>query len=267
MDDDKETANDETVNCITGTTEPVHRVNDLHPIEGRCDGARDMLGNRRRIEQLEFRLGHVICGYKSNLTGEYCTTLPVPGTMRCAKHKAKQKTERKQVANPHYTMTSNVFQRCQLCRLKDCAWRNLQTGGSECVVERDLYETLTEEAKKFDKYGEATKHMFEQLVWSRVLLYRAFSQLAAEGLVIKEVTGFTEREGLIVPLENDREHPVLKHIAKLQQMDKQICDALELTPAAFTKKGESESSKEAQSSLADLMKKSLQKFRESGENI
>lgn len=245
---------------LTGTTEPVHRPNSKHPLTGRSDNMRSSVGDRRRIEQLEYRLGHVICGHRSSVTGAYCTNEPIEGEMRCEQHRSRV-IQKPTVENPKYSMTSHIFQRCQLCRLKDCSWRNEQSGGSECAVERDIYETLIDEAKKLDKYGEATHHMFEQLVWGRVLLYRAMAQIAAEGLLVQEVTGFANSNGDIAPIVNDREHPVLKHIARLQQMDKQVCDALELTPAARTRKGESESGKDAQSSIANLLKLSFQRFK------
>lgn len=246
---------------INGPVEPIHRSNSLHPITGKQDRTRARIGDRRRIETLEFKLGRIICGSRSNITGEYCIEPPIPGSMRCAKHQAIN--PRYDAPNPKYTMVSHVFQRCNLCRILECPDRNTQSGANECVIERDLFESLQTQATELDNYGEATKHMFEQLIWTRVLLYRAFAQMAAEGLTVVETTGFsTDLEGAISPITNDREHPILKHIARLLQADKQIADALELTPAARTRKGESDSSKDAHMTLAGLFKKSLQKFKE-----
>lgn len=260
---DTEKASTDGRSSVVGTDQPVHRINNIHPVLGVRDASRDAVGNRRRIEQLEFKLGYVICGHRSSYTGEYCTEKPEQGKMRCIKHQGNPVIIPQ--VNPKYSMTSQVFQRCQLCRVKNCDYRNLQSGGSECVIERDLYENLNTEVKNFDNYGESTKHLFEQLVWSRLLLFRAYSQLASEGLTVTEVTGFAERDGVITPLENDREHPVLKHVAKLQQMDKQLCDALELTPSARTKKGEVDNSARTQNNISDLLKKAFVRFGESRE--
>lgn len=243
---------------VVGTDMPIHRKNSQHPLTGQRDVKRESVGDRRRIEQLEFREGHVICGYRSNISGEYCLNEPEPGQMRCPRHLSNVTPPRS--LRPTYSMTSYVFQRCGQCRLKECDYKNDQMGGNECVIERNLYEDLNEEVVKFVTYGESTKHLFEQLVWTRVLLFRAFAQLAAEGLTVTEISGFALQEGQVLPIQNDREHPVLKHIAKLQQVDKQLCDALELTPSAQTKKGEAGATETAQNNLSDLLKKAFQKF-------
>lgn len=245
---------------VVGVDAPIHRRNSTHPLTGHHDSKRENVGDRRRVEQLEFKVGHVICGHRSSISGEYCLNEPEQGQMRCGKHQATIPPPHN--LKPTYSMTSHVFQRCNQCRLKECGYRNEQTGGNECVIERDLYENLNEEIVKFVTYGEATKHLFEQLVWTRVLLYRAFAQLACEGLTVTEVSGFAQVNGDITPITNDREHPVLKHIAKLQQVDRQLCDALELTPSAMTKKGESNSTAQTQNNLSELLKKAFQKFGE-----
>lgn len=250
---------------VVGIDAPVHRKNSRHPVTGQHDVRRDNIGDRRRIEQLEFKLGHIICGYRSSISGEYCVNEPDAGQMRCPKHQAVTMPQPSNL-RPNYSMTSHVFQRCNLCRLNECGYRNAeQSGGNECVIERDLYENMNEEISKFVTYGEATKHMFEQLVWTRVLLYRAYAQLACEGLTVTEVSGFAQVNGSITPITNDREHPILKHLARLQQVDKQLCDALELTPAAMTKKGESGATEKVQNNLSDLLKKAFQRFGEGQE--
>lgn len=245
-----------------GLAEPIHRTNSKHPLTGQLDVCRRNVGDRRRIEQLEFREGRLICGVRSEVTGEYCLREPEPGQMRCLIHQKSFTVHA--VTTPSYSMTSHVFQRCSTCRLNECGYKSDQLGGNECVIERDLYETLNDEVVKFVTYGEVTKQLFEQLVWTRVLLYRAYAQLATEGLTVTEVTGFAQMNGNLQAITNEREHPVLKHIAKLQQVDKQLCDALELTPSAKTKKGEAETNEKAQTNLTDLIKKAFVRFGESG---
>lgn len=249
---------------VVGYEEPVRRTNSIHPITGKTDNIRKNVGNRYRIENLEFKLGHMICGKFNNYTGEYCSEVPVPNQMRCEKHHQKT-VEIKEKRGDHaelpyspnmkYGMELNAFLHCRTCMKKDCPYFTRDPETDECVLERYIYEELMDWAKQAGIDENSFKYrMVQMLAWDVVKNFRAENIVARDGYIVKEVTGYKAENGDVGFMHNDREHPVLKHMPKFQDSIIKLARELEVTPKAETQKQGTQEEERKNNMMEDLLR-------------
>lgn len=248
---------------VLGYEEPVRRKDNLHPVTGRQDTMRANKGNRYRIENLEFKLGHLICGKFNNYTGEYCTEVPVPNEMRCEKHYSKTPENIKKGSYKNlpyspgmkYGMELNAFLHCRTCMKKDCPYFTRDPETDECVLERHIYEELMDWAEQAGIDENSFKYrMIQMLAWDVVKNFRAENIVARDGYIVKEVTGYKAENGDVGFLHNDREHPVLKHMPKFQESIIKLARELEVTPKAETQKQGTDEEARKNDMMEDLLK-------------
>lgn len=249
---------------IVGTDGPVNRTNPNHPLTGRPDTARNSVGDRRRIEQLEYELGRVICGYRSRLDAKYCQNTPLPNNHRCQAHQTfYTTTDSRPKGSTRYSPQAHKYNRCSRCAIKPCDGRVLDAQADDCVYEIEQFEDLMEDAAKLTQYGPTTQHLFRELVWTLVVIGRLERQVAVEGMTVTHIDGAINSGGVVEWIKNDSEHPVLKHLSKLQQSARQLASDLELTPKSLTGKGVADDESNFKKRLGDLWKESVKAYAES----
>lgn len=248
---------------VVGVDAPVNRPNSNHPLTARQDSARQSIGDRRRIEQLEFELGRVICGHRSRLDAHYCTDTPEDNQHRCRTHMSTYAEKvRPLPGGTRYSPMAHKFNRCARCGIKPCDGRVDGGRADDCVYEVEQLECLIVEAETLSNYGPTTQHLFRELVWTLVVIGRLERQVAAEGMTVVRIDGAINANGVVQFIKNDNEHPVLKHLAKLQQSAKQLATELELTPKSQTGKDLADEETNFKKRLNDLWKQSVKAYAE-----
>lgn len=249
---------------VVGVDAPVNRSNANHPLTGKADGARQSIGDRRRIEQLEYELGYVICGHRSRTDAGYCLERPEPDKHRCKVHlSAYARSDSRMPGSTRYSPTAHKFNRCSRCSLKPCEGRVEGAIADDCVYELEQFEELMGDAAQLEQYGPTTKHLFRELVWTLVVISRLERQVTVEGMTVTRIDGAVAVGGSVQWIKNDSEHPILKHLAKLQQSARQLATDLELTPRARTGKGMADEETNFKKRLGELWKESVKAYADS----
>lgn len=252
---------------VVGVDAPVSRTNANHPLTGKIDHARESVGDRRRVEWLEFTLGRVVCGHRSRTDATYCTEPPEPGQHRCKKHLSAFATARPLMMDAsRYKPTAHKFYKCSRCSIKPCEGR-VEGDADVCVYEVEQYEALIAEAATLSNYGPTTQHLFAELVWTLVVISRLERQITTEGTTVVHIDGAANVNGVVQFIKNDSEHPILKHLAKMQQAAKQLATELELTPKAQTGKGAVDNESNFRKTMDGLWKQSVQSYKEQQQKV
>jgi hypothetical protein len=160
-----------------------------------------------------------------------------------------------------YSPTAHKFYKCSRCGIKPCDGR-VEGDANVCVYEVEQYESLMTDATEFATYGPTTQHLFSELVWTFVVISRLERQIAVEGMTVTHIDGAVNAGGVVQFIKNDSEHPVLKHLAKLQQSAKSLATELELTPKAKTGKNAADNESNFRKTLDGMWKQSVQSYSE-----
>lgn len=147
--------------------------------------------------------------------------------------------------NVRWGMNLNVLTVCRLCKQEYCPHRvcpeqrtpPVDPSGNAiddtCPIERSIYVDIMRMAAEYGLNDRLQDSMLESVAFAFIHRYRAERHVSRDGMVMKSITGFT-RDGR--PLYETKEHPLLKHISKLNDTIIKFSDALEFSPKAQTRK-------------------------------
>lgn len=243
--------------AAVGVSEPVRRTNNHHPITGRPDRCRSRIGDRRRIEDIEFRLGHVICG-KRHVNGTYCEEQPDMEAHRCARHQKDGEALQDEFSlGVGYGMGDSQILHCRVCRDVSCDHYTADKKSDACYYELELYDELMKDKVRVVDTGVIAASTYDSLVMDTVLLNRIFRVLGTDGMMVTELKSFTPFEGALHPVKNQVDHPLLKHVPKLQQSVAQLANALELTPKSQTQKDDTSNENDFRATLKNMYAESI----------
>lgn len=211
---------------IVGILEPTHRDNSTHPLTGRRDNLRADPGNRWRIEEMEYIKGHVICGHSFS-NGDLCVAPPLPDKHRCEDHVSLVPED----ANiDRINIHDKRFNKCSVCGDRDCKFFTPNKLIDSCVIERSLFSELMEQKADVVAAGRVASTQFDNLVWDYILLDRILRKIAQDDIIVTELKNYVVFGDQLTPVTNNVEHPLLKHVPKLQQSATQLASVLMLTP-------------------------------------
>ena len=208
---------------------------------------------------MEFIQGHVICGFRFP-NGDICVNEPLDNEHRCEEHHVDISDDVINSLENRPTIHDKRFRRCHDCGDHDCQHFTKDRRIDVCTVERDRFMELMEAKSGVVNSGKIAATQFDSLVWDDILLDRILRALAKDGLTVTELKNYVVFEGTLEPIENSVEHPLLKHVPKLQQSATQLATVLKLTPKEQEKLGDDDTEKVLRSAFSVMMKESHKMF-------
>ena len=252
----------------------------MHPDTGKPDKVRADPEWRAKIEEIEYNTGYTICGSRCSGTGLPCMRRPPRGEHRCIRHMNLPHVSSPEKRSPvlpyspnvKWGMKLNTFTVCRLCKDTVCEHRvcaehaslavigyqtDPETGeevpileDDTCPIEQSIYHDVMRLADDYGLDDTLQDSMLESVAFAFIHRFRAERHIAHGGMVMSSVAGFT-RDGR--PLYETKEHPLLKHVLKLNDTIIKFSDALGFSPKAQSRMRIEEESSENEQSLVTML--------------